>query len=92
MSKVRVWGLRSLIGFVVVVALLAGWALTIPSADAAFFPGLGVWVYYSDATYTTVVGARGTGCCGTVINWGIVTQWSHFERIYCLDVVCPQYQ
>jgi hypothetical protein len=62
---------------------------SMPSSDAVIVVGPGVWVYYSSASYTTVVGARGTGCCGSVINWGITTKWKKFEKIYCPDVVCP---
>lgn len=52
----------------------------------------GVTSYYSDATYTEVVGARGTGCCGEPVNWGIITPYSKCHRIYCLDVICPQFE
>lgn len=55
----------------------------------AMAPVPGVCVYYSDATYTEVVGTRGTGCCGQVFNSGIVTQFRRCERIYCPDVPCP---
>jgi hypothetical protein len=62
---------------------------TIPDSDAVVVVGPGVWAYYSNATYTTVVGARGTGCCGAPISWGVTTPYKRFHRIYCLDVVCP---
>lgn len=52
----------------------------------------GVCFYYSDATYTTVVGARGTGCCNKPINWGVVTPYRRCETLYCPDVVCPDAQ
>jgi hypothetical protein len=71
-------------GVVLAIALFV--ALT-PSNEAVIGPG--VTVYYSNASYTTVVGARGTGCCGSVINWGITTKWKKFEKIYCTDQVCP---
>ncbi len=67
----------------VVIATVA--TLVPQSADAI----QGVCAYYSDATYTTVVGARGTGCCGSVINWGITTPYRRCEQLYCPDVVCP---
>lgn len=63
---------------------------TIPTNEAVVFPpGPGVTVYYSNASYTTVVGARGTGCCGTVINWGITTKFKKFEQIECPAIPCP---
>jgi hypothetical protein len=53
---------------------------------------LGVCTYYSDNTFTHVIGARGTGCCGEVINWGSVSQFRVCERIFCTDIVCPNVQ
>ena len=60
-----------------------------PSSEAVVIAGPGVWIYYNNAAQHTVVGARGTGCCGVPINWGITTPYKKFERIYCLDVICP---
>ncbi len=73
------------IALVAVVAAVGVWFATSASAVA----GPGVTNYYSDAKYKTVVGARGTGCCGEVINWGITTKYSQFQRLYCTDVICP---
>lgn len=67
-------------------AIIAVTVLTPPAAEAI---GQGVCAYYSDSTYTTVVGARGTGCCGAVINWGVTTPYKRCDQIYCPDVVCP---
>jgi len=87
MSKLRSWGVRGIV--VLALAALAAWAIgSAPTEAAIGVPG--VTVYYSSATYQTVVGAKGIGCCGSVINWGITTKWKKFEKIYCLDVVCPQ--
>jgi hypothetical protein len=58
---------------------------TLPKADA----GLSVCAYYSNATYTTVVGARGIGCCGSVINWGVTTAYKKCQNIYCTQQICP---
>ena len=57
---------------------------TVPQAQAF----LGVCTYYQTAAKKTVVGQRGSGCCGEPINWGIVTQYRTCEQIYCLDVWC----
>lgn len=73
----------------VAVCAVALYIATVPKADAVIVAGPGVWAYYSNATYTTVVGARGTGCCGSVINWGITTSFKKFEKIYCLAIPCP---
>ena len=78
---------------IVLVAALAA-VLATPllwsTAEAVIIAGPSVCTYYSDATYTTVVGARGTGCCGTVINWGITTLYVKCQKLYCPDVQCPQ--
>ena len=75
--------LMTLLLAVVALALTA----SVPRAEA--IGGLFVCAYYSDATYTTVVGARGNGCCGTVINWGITTPYQKCDRILCTDQLCP---
>jgi hypothetical protein len=76
------------IALVVCMLVVLAFALSVdvPRAEAI----LGVCTYYSDATFTTVVGARGTGCCGEVVNWGIITPYRKCQNIYCLDVICPQ--
>lgn len=74
----------TLLAGLIALAILAG-----VSVMQAMAPVLGVCIYYSDSTYTEVVGARGTGCCGRVINSGIVTEFRRCERIYCPDVLCP---
>ena len=70
--------------------ILAGGAIYVastPKSDAIFFNG--VCTYYKDATYKKVVGARGTGCCGEVINWGVTSAFKKCENIYCTDQICP---
>jgi hypothetical protein len=75
-----------LVGFLVTIVTFA-LAVNVRSAEAVAGPN--VCAYYSDATYTTVVGARGTGCCGAVINWGITTAFKKCERLLCTDQICP---
>jgi hypothetical protein len=84
------WNVKVLLALVVIVVGVATYVASLPATDAVFC--YGVSVYYSNATYKTVVGARGTGCCGEIINWGVITKYVKCERIYCLDVVCPIYQ
>jgi hypothetical protein len=60
---------------------------SLPKADALIGPG--VCTYYSNATYKTAVGARGTGCCGTVINWGVTSAYKKCQNLYCTDQICP---
>jgi len=78
-AKVLVAALIVLVGAAVYVASL-------PKSDAS--GGL-VCAYYSNSSYTTVVGARGNGCCGSVINWGIVTPYKKCQTMYCTDQICP---
>lgn len=59
---------------------------TMPTTEAI---AGGLCTYYQTAAKKTVVGQRGTGCCGEPVNWGIITQYRTCEQIYCLDVWCP---
>ncbi len=58
-------------------------------AEAVIIAGPNVCVYYSNAQKKTAVGARGTGCCGSVINWGVTSPYKTCQQIYCTDQVCP---
>jgi hypothetical protein len=76
--------------FIAASVVLVGGAIyiaSLPKSDALI--GLGVCTYYKDATYKKVVGARGTGCCGTVINWGVTSAYKKCETLYCTDQICP---
>ena len=87
MHRIRsLWNVKVAVAVLVLVGLAAIYVATTPATDAV----LGIWVYYSDATYTTVVGARGTACCGQIVNWGITTPYKKFEKIYCPTGLCPQ--
>ena len=81
----RILSVRSAIFAVVMIAAILG-TLTAFTETEAF---LGVCTYYSNAKYKSVVGQRGTGCCGESINWGQVTEYRKCEQLYCLDVWCP---
>ena len=61
--------------------------IQMPTTNAVGGPN--VCTYYSDATYKTVVGARGTGCCNTVINWGITTAYKKCQPLFCTQNICP---
>ena len=69
--------------------VIAVYVASMPSSEAVVVAGPGVWIYYNNASYATVVGARGMGCCGTPINWGVTSPFKKFEKIYGLDVLCP---
>lgn len=78
--------------FLMIFALaIMGFALVADfrTAEAVVIAGPSVCAYYSNASYTTVVGARGTGCCGELISWGVTSAYKRCERLYCLDVLCP---
>ncbi len=78
---------KFLLAVLVVVIGVGIYVAAMPRTDALFGPG--VCTYYSDAKYKTVVGARGTGCCGEIINWGVTTKYVRCQVLYCLDVLCP---
>jgi len=85
-------GLSSLARWLFAVALLATVVVAVaavatPPAQAVSLPG--VTTYYSDGTYTTVVGRETRGCCGEYSLTGTKTKWSRFQRFNCLDVICP---
>ena len=66
------------------LVILAGtFVLLTPSVDA--FGGL--CTYYSNASHTTVVGQRGSDCCGNPVSWGIITQHRECYVEYC--IWCP---
>jgi hypothetical protein len=58
-----------------------------PPTEAIGLPG--TTTYYSNATYTVVVGRETNGCCGEYSFWGQKTKWKKFERFYCPAVPCP---
>jgi hypothetical protein len=58
-------------------------------AKAVIIGGPNVCTYYSGPNYKTAVGARGTGCCGSTINWGVTSAYKKCEAIYCTDQICP---
>jgi hypothetical protein len=66
---------------------VGAYVATLPQADAVIGPY--VCTYYSSANYKNAVGARGNGCCGSVINWGITTSYKKCETVYCTDQICP---
>ena len=77
---------------VVAMAVFAAASIYVTSltpAKAVIIAGPNVCTYYSGPNYKTVVGARGTGCCGSVINWGVTTSYKKCEAIYCTDQICP---
>jgi hypothetical protein len=41
------------------------------------------WVYYSDSTYTTVVGERVTGCPGDSYGWGVRSSHQEYTEFPC---------
>jgi len=81
--------LRILIALCALVVGAGAYLSTVPDAEAIIIPGPGVCAYYNNKHFQTVVGARGTGCCGAVINWGIITPFRRCEPLYCTDQICP---
>jgi hypothetical protein len=88
MSRIRSFVTSKLFFAALAVVIGSGiYVASTPKSDAIFFQG--VCVYYSSANYKTAVGARGTGCCGAVINWGVTSAYKKCENIYCTDQICP---
>ena len=77
---------RILIATFIVAAGLAIYVASLPKSGAA---GGYVCAYYQDATYKKVVGARGSGCCGETISWGVTTVYKKCQVLYCTQQVCP---
>jgi hypothetical protein len=80
---------RVLIAAFALAVGVSAYVATLPSSDAVVFGGPNVCTYYNNAQHTTVVGARGTGCCGSVINWGVTSAYKVCQTIYCTDQICP---
>jgi hypothetical protein len=86
MNRKRFWiGGLTLAGFLVLGAI---YVASLPGAESAIAAPY-VCNYYADAKYKKVVGGTGIGCCGEVINWGVVTPYKKCQKLYCLDVLCP---
>ena len=58
------------------------------STEAVIITGPHVCSYYSSKKFTTVVGARGQGCCNSVISWGVTTPYVRCQELLCPDVMC----
>jgi hypothetical protein len=78
----RILPFRKLLLVVVVVAAVLA---SVPQTAIA---GVGnICRYYSDASYSQIVGARGSNCCGQSVDWGVVTGFSFCFAEYCAS--CP---
>ena len=62
---------RAILSALLLAALAVGAMATAPPLDAA-----SNCTYYSDATYTVVVGRFGRDCCNNQVAWGVKTQFS----------------
>jgi hypothetical protein len=89
MSRIRSFVTANAKAFIVAAIILVGGAIYVASLPKAGASGGYVCSYYSDATYRTVVGSRGTGCCGEPINWGVTTAYKKCRVLICTDQICP---
>jgi hypothetical protein len=78
---------RIFIAAVIVLAALSIYVASLPKSGAS---GGYVCAYYQDATYKKVVGARGSGCCGEPISWGVTTAYKRCQVLICTQQICPQ--
>ena len=79
----RVLSVRFVMVALVVAVAVGTFALLTPPAGA--FEG--ICTYYSNANMTTVVGQRGTDCCGNPVSWGRITAYRECHVEYC--IWCP---
>ena len=87
MSRIRAFvNPKFVVATLVMLASGAIYIASLPKTDAV---SVGVCTYYSSTTYKTAVGARGTGCCGSVINWGVTSAFKKCDTLNCTDQVCP---
>ena len=82
------WSLKTLVASMVMAAFLVG-VVAIATTPAKAIAVPSATTYYSDATYKKIVGSEVYGCCGEYIFWGKRTAYRRYERLYCLDVLCP---
>jgi hypothetical protein len=76
--------LRNALFAILLLTLFAvGMMASVPTLDAA-----SNCTYYSDSTYTTVVGQYGYDCCNNKIAWGVKTQFSRCSSA-CFVCVPP---
>ena len=88
MSRIRPFlNARFVVAALFVLVGGAIYIASLPKSDAVFGPS--VCTYYSSANYKTAVGARGTGCCGSVINWGVTSAYKKCGTLNCTDQICP---
>jgi hypothetical protein len=87
MSRIRDY-MTARLAVATAVILVSGaiYIASLPKSDAV---AAGVCTYYSSKTYKTAVGARGTGCCGAIINWGVTSAYKKCDTLNCTDQICP---
>jgi len=88
MSRIRAYvNAKFVIAALIILVSGAIYIASLPKTDA--LGGGLVCTYYSSATYKTAVGARGNGCCGAVINWGVTSAYKKCGTLNCTDQICP---
>ena len=88
MSRIRAYlNAKFVVAALVVLVGGAIYIASLPKSDA--LAGQSVCTYYSSATYKKAVGARGTGCCGEVISWGVTSAYKKCDTLLCTDQLCP---
>lgn len=80
---------RTLLVVALLLATVVAFGAGYNRAEAIAFDGPYVCSYYNNAAHSTVVGARGIGCCGSIISWGVTSKYSVCQPLYCTDVICP---
>ena len=68
--------LRVFAALVVVLIVTNPVAYSLPSSSSDIF-------YYSDNTFTDMVGEKFHGCDGSRYSWGVITEWEHSTGESC---------
>ena len=79
---------RIAIALLALVVGITAYVSAVPESKAIIITGPHVCSYYSNKKFTTVVGARGEGCCNSVISWGVTTSYVRCQELLCPDVMC----
>lgn len=66
-------GRKFLVVMVAIVVIAAAFLVTSTTLEAMSISNC---TYYSNPTYTTIVGQFGYDCCNNPVHWGVKTKWS----------------
>ena len=83
-SGATTFNARKLLFAALLIAVAA--AFTAPASAFA----VKACTFYSDATFSEVIGGYSEGCCGGFTSWGQFTPFRRCQTLLCPDVMCPE--